>query len=115
MLHEAYWMIEQGIVTAADVDIFARRAFGPRMCVTGVIEQKDLSGIDTHALSQLGIVPHLHHGAEPIRLVQDMYARGDLGVKTGKGFYDWTGRDVDAYKRKAAEKLKRILAIIEEE
>ena len=115
MLHEAYWMIEQGIVTAEDVDTFARRAFGPRMCVTGVIKQKDLSGIDTHALSQLGIVPHLHHGAEPIRLVQDMYARGDLGVKTGKGFYDWSGRDVDAYKRKAAEKLKRILAIIEEE
>src|SRR3546814_7221985 len=67
LLHEAYWMIEQVIVTAADVDTFARRAFGPRMCVTGVIEQKDLSGIDTHALAQQGIVPHLHHGAEPDR------------------------------------------------
>src|SRR3546814_15688621 len=74
LLHEAYWMIEQGIVTAADVDTFARRAFGPRMCVTGVIEQKDLRGLDTHALAQRGIVPHLPPGAGPTRLPQAQLA-----------------------------------------
>src|SRR3546814_17350622 len=67
LLHEAYWMIEQGIVTAADVDTFARRAFGPRMCVTGVIEPKDLSGNDTHELVQKGVVPHLKIGREARR------------------------------------------------
>ena len=47
-------MIENGYCTAADVDNFAKMAFGPRMCVTGVIEQKDLSGLVTHAASQRG-------------------------------------------------------------
>lgn len=115
ILHEAYWMIEQGIVRPQDVDAFARHVFGPRMCVTGLIEQKDLAGLDTHALAQRSIVPALHHGAEPNPIVQGMYERGDLGVKTGRGFYDWGGRDVGARRRLAADKLARILAIIEED
>lgn len=115
LLHEAYWMIEQGIVTARDVDDFAKHLFGPRMCVTGLIEQKDISGLDTHALAQRAIVPHLHHGAEPSRIVQEKYERGDLGVKTGVGFYDWRGKDVEAHKRRATEKLTRLLEVLREE
>jgi 3-hydroxybutyryl-CoA dehydrogenase len=114
MLHEAFYLIEQGIVTAEGVDLLAKNLIGPRMCVTGLIEQKDLSGLDTTALSQQGVVPHLHHGAEPIKLLQDMAARGDTGVKSGRGFYDWKKRDVPAVRRQAADKLARILAILRE-
>jgi 3-hydroxybutyryl-CoA dehydrogenase len=115
LLHEAYHMLEQGWVTAEDIDKYGRLAFGPRMCVTGIIEQKDVGGLDVNAASQRSIVPALHHSPEPVQLVQDMAARGDHGVKTGKGFYDWTGVDMDAYKAKAADKTRRILAIIREE
>lgn len=115
VLHEAYWMIQEGLVTAEDVDKYARLALGPRMSVTGLIEQKDIGGLDVHALAQKSIVPALHHGAEPIRFVQEMPTRGELGVKSGKGFYDWRGRDVDAYKRRAADKVRRILAIVRED
>eukprot|EP01048_Picozoa_sp_COSAG05_P018342 COSAG05_NODE_2666_length_2784_cov_2.315829_2_plen_55_part_00 len=38
-----------GAGTAADVDNFAKLAFGPRMSVTGLIEQKDLSGASERA------------------------------------------------------------------
>jgi hypothetical protein len=34
------------------------------MCVSGAIEQKDLSGLVTHASSQKNIIPELHHGGE---------------------------------------------------
>ena len=47
-------------------------------------------------------------------MLLDLAARGDLGAKTGKGLYDWTGRDVEALKTRAAEKLRRILAIVQE-
>ena len=114
LLHEAYWMMEQGLVTAADVDAFARLAFGPRMCVTGLIEQKDLGGLEVHAASQRGIVPHLHHGDRPIDFVQQMPARGETGAASGKGFYDWTGRDVAEVRRRAADKTRRILEIVQE-
>lgn len=114
ILHEAYFLIESGIVSVEDVDRFARTLFGPRMCITGLIQQKDLSGLDVHAMAQRSIVPDLHHGAEPSRLLQDMYDAGHLGAKTGRGFYDWTDRDVDAVRRDAKQKLEALIAYLDE-
>jgi 3-hydroxybutyryl-CoA dehydrogenase len=113
ILHEAYYLIENGICGAADVDKVARMLLGPRMCITGLIEQKDLSGLDTHALVQRAIVPHLHHSAEPVRLLQAMYERGDIGVKSGRGFYDWTTRDPKRRQAEAKAKLAEVLALLE--
>ena len=108
LLHEAYCMIEDGVVSVEDVDKFARLGFGPRMCITGLIEQKDLSGVDVNAAAQRSIVPDLYHNRTPCKMVQDMAARGDHGVKSGKGFYNWKDRDADAYRRAAAQKLDRL-------
>jgi len=42
-------------------------------------------------------------------------ARGDLGIATGKGFYDWSERDGAAVSRKAADRLKRLLEYLEKD
>lgn len=115
ILHEAYYLIEKGVCTAAEIDIAAKEMLGPRMCITGLIEQKDLSGLDTHALAQAAIVPHLCHSAVPSPVVQDKFRAGDLGVKTGRGFYDWRGRDVPAHQAKTRARLNRLLALLAEE
>jgi 3-hydroxybutyryl-CoA dehydrogenase len=112
ILHEAYYLIEQGICGPEEIDQAAREMFGPRMCVTGLLEQKDLSGLDTHALVQRAIVPHLNHSAEPSRIVQDLYARGDIGVKSGRGFYDWSKRDPRKRQAEARARLAEILALL---
>jgi 3-hydroxybutyryl-CoA dehydrogenase len=114
MLYEAFRLIEDGIVTAADVDRICKAMFGPRMCVTGLIEQKDISGLATTAMTQRNLLPYLYRGA-PTALLQRMVDEGRVGVKTGEGFYDWRDRDVEAYKRKAADKVARILAILAED
>lgn len=115
ILHEAYHLIDQGVVSVEDVDKVAKQLLGPRMCITGLIKQKDISGLDTHALAQQAIVPHLWHGAEPVRLLQDMYQKGVLGLKTGRGFYDWTGLDPAEVRKGAAKRLSRLLAFLEKE
>jgi 3-hydroxybutyryl-CoA dehydrogenase len=112
LAHEAYHLIEQGLVDAATIDLVMKRLLGPRMCVTGIMEQKDWSGIDTHALSQRAMIPHLHHGAQPNRLPQELYAAGHYGVKTGRGFYDWRGKDVAALRQRNAESLAEITALL---
>lgn len=115
VLHEAFSMIEQGIVTAQDVDRVCKTMFGPRMCVTGLIEQKDISGLDTTAATQRNLLPHLNHSGTSTREIQDMVTRGEVGVKSGKGFYDWSNKDVEAHKSLAMEKMTRILEIVCEE
>lgn len=115
ILHEAYHLIERGICTARDVDEVARRLLGPRMSVTGLIEQKDLSGLDTHALAQKQLVPRLDHSAQAHAVVQDKFAGGRLGVKTGLGFYDWRNADVPAYRARTAALMRAVLAVLDED
>lgn len=112
VLHEAFSLIEHGVATAEDIDRACKTMFGPRMCVTGLIEQKDISGLATTAATQRNLVPQLNHSGVPTKTIQEMVARGEEGVKSGKGFYDWTGRDVEAYKKRAMEKMSRILEIL---
>jgi 3-hydroxybutyryl-CoA dehydrogenase len=66
-----------------------------------------------HAQAQRSIVPTLSHTNEPNSYLQDMVARGDIGVASGKGFYDWTGRDPGDVRRRANERLQRLLAYLE--
>ena len=114
VLHEAFSMIEQGVVTAEDVDRVCKTMFGPRMCVTGLIEQKDISGLATTAATQRNLIPQLNHSNTPTQDIQNMVAKGEVGVKSGKGFYDWSNRDVEAHKQRAMRKLHRILEILAE-
>jgi len=114
ILHEAYYLIDEGVATAEEIDRCAREMLAPRMCITGLIEQKDISGLDTHALAQRALVPVLHHGGEPRRALQDLYAAGHLGLKSGKGFYDWSGKDPDRVKAEAARKLTELLAYLKQ-
>jgi len=115
ILHEAYYLIDQGVATAAEIDRCAREMLAPRMCITGLIEQKDISGLDTHALAQRALVPVLHHGDKPGRALQDLYEAGHLGIKTGKGFYDWSGKDPDQVKAEAGRKLAELLAYLKQQ
>ena len=105
-------MIEDGVVSVEDVDKFAREAFGPRMCVTGLIQQKDLSGIDVNAAAQRSIVPTFTLGV-PAKCCKIRHAA--IGVKTGKGFTIGPGKDVEAFKQMAATKLERLWVALEDD
>jgi len=109
ILHEAYHLLESGIATAEMIDNVAKHLLGPRLCITGLLEQKDLAGLEMHAQAQQSIVPTLSHTNVPNSYLQDMVARGDVGIRSGRGFYDWHDRDGAAVQRKASERLRRLL------
>ena len=60
-------------------------------------------------------MPVLHHGDEPGRALQDLYEAGHLGIKTGKGFYDWSGKDPNQVKAEAGRKLTELLAYLKQQ
>jgi 3-hydroxybutyryl-CoA dehydrogenase len=115
ILHEAYHLLESGIATAEMIDKVAKLLLGPRLCITGLLEQKDLAGLEMHAQAQRSIVPTLSHTNVPSAYLQDMVARGDVGVRSGKGFFDWHGRDGAATARKAAERLEDLLTYLQKD
>ncbi|MDB5416096.1 MAG: 3-hydroxybutyryl-CoA dehydrogenase [Rubritepida sp.] len=114
MAREAYHLMAEGVADAATIDLVVRRMLAPRMSVTGLIEQKDLSGLVTHAASQGGLNRHLHNGDTAQPFLVALPARGETGADSGLGFYDWRNTDPTAFREFAAGYVTRILAIVEE-
>ena len=87
---EAIAIVAEGIATHEDVDIIARLSFGLRMPVIGPLETADLGGLDLTLAIQTYLLPELDRSTEPKQLIRDKIAKGELGAKAGKGFYDWS-------------------------
>lgn len=86
---EAFALIDEGVASAEDVDAAVRFGFGFRYLAAGPVMQRDHAGIDVHCAAAATMYPTLSNTAEPARALSDRVARGDLGMKTGRGFYDW--------------------------
>lgn len=100
LFREATYMVQEGIASAEDVDLALKMGPGRRWPVYGVLEHHDIVGIDLGLSVQRSLVPGLCRSPEPVPLLQEKVDRGEVGVKTGKGFYDWSHRDHEALKER---------------
>ena len=100
ILREALSIVEQGIATAQDVDIAVKESFGRRLAVAGPIEMIEMqNGWDVAWEIGRQIFPELDVSCEPPPVIQEKIDRGELGFKTGKGFYEWTPESADAWRK----------------
>ena len=83
---EAMRMLEEGVASAADID--TAMVLGYRH-PTGPLHTTDLVGLDV----RLDIANYLHSTLgerfAPPRVLRDKVANGELGRKTGEGFFSW--------------------------
>jgi len=84
---EAMRMLEQGVASAADIDTAMMLGYGHPM---GPLRVSDLIGLDVRLRiaeslwQELG-APHF----EPPPILRQKVRAGELGKKTGRGFYEW--------------------------
>jgi len=100
VMNEAARMVEEGAATAEDIDKATRFGLGLRFAALGVVEFIDWGGADIlhHASREMAAsVDAARYAAHAI--VDRLMAEGHLGVKTGRGFFDYAGRDLAAYRR----------------
>jgi 3-hydroxybutyryl-CoA dehydrogenase len=86
---EAMRMLEQGVASAEDIDRAMELGYNHPM---GPLKLTDLVGLDV----RLAIAEYLYRTLEepqfePPQILRDKVAKGELGKKTGKGFYTWSG------------------------
>ncbi len=93
---EAFYMVENGIADAKTVDDACKYGPGLRWPVMGPIENSDLVGIDLTYNIHKYILKALADNHEPSYLLQDMLSRGELGMKSGKGWQKWTPEEAAA-------------------
>ena len=97
VMNEAARLVEEGVASAEDIDKATRYGLGFRFAVLGVLEFIDWGGGDIlyHASRYLAAADRF---AAP-RVVEDNIAAGRTGRRERAGFLDYSGLDIDAYRR----------------
>ena len=108
LLREALWLVENKVVDAPDVDLALRSSIGRRWAVAGIFEILEVAGWDLVSNIASGLLPHLSASSEVPKVLQEKVEKGEFGVKTGKGFYEWTPESVAALKTRIAQALIEI-------
>jgi len=95
VLREALHIVDMGAATYEDVDTVLKAGMGLRYAALGPFGVADFGGLDTfdHISSYLNA--DLCDSKEGSKLLHEMVESGKLGVKSGSGFYDYSGDKAD--------------------
>ncbi len=83
---EAMRMVQEGVASAEDID--TAMTLGYRHPV-GPLKTTDIVGLDVRLAIAEHLARELGPRFEPPQLLRDKVAAGELGRKSGRGFYDW--------------------------
>ncbi|MEZ5729870.1 MAG: 3-hydroxybutyryl-CoA dehydrogenase [Burkholderiaceae bacterium] len=110
VMNEAARMVDEGVASAEEIDRAVRLGFGMRYASMGLLEFVDFGGVDIlyYASRYMAEKVDAARYAVPDN-VAALMAAGNVGLRSGKGFYDWTKIDADAYR---ADVMGRFLALL---
>jgi 3-hydroxybutyryl-CoA dehydrogenase len=90
MLREAFYLVETGYATVADVDRSLRNDLGYWITFAGPFRFMDLTGIPAYAAVMKDLLPDLDCSTGVPRLMEKIVKSGARGVSNAKGFYSYT-------------------------
>jgi 3-hydroxybutyryl-CoA dehydrogenase len=109
-MNEAARMVEEGVASAEEIDKAIRYGFGFRYAVLGLLEFIDWGGGDILYYASRYLEEAL--GSDRYR-APDVISRnmheGRIGMRTGAGFLDYSGLDVDAYRERRLAEMVELL------
>ena len=79
-------LVDDGVCTPEQLDIAVKASLMPRGVVLGLFQKLDFAGLDVSAADRT----HMTTG-----VWRELYEKGYYGVKTLRGYYDYTGKDKD--------------------
>ncbi|MCE5254834.1 MAG: NAD(P)-binding domain-containing protein [Actinomycetia bacterium] len=89
---EIHFILDQGICTPEDLDTAIKSSTGLRFACLGPMEVDDMIGLDISATVSARVFPGLSNATGPSELLLEKVKKGELGIKSGKGWYDYSGR-----------------------
>lgn len=113
VLREFASLVGQGLVDAETCDTILKEGYAVRLPAMGAFEHADLAGLDLmNGAAAKAVWADLSTVSDPAETpVGTLFAQGHTGMRSGQGFYDWTKRDPDAFKRQRDAEIVRRLKI----
>jgi 3-hydroxybutyryl-CoA dehydrogenase len=109
-MNEAARMVEEGVASAEDIDKAIRYGFGFRYAVLGLLEFIDWGGGDILYYASRYLEGAL--GSDRYRapeVIANNMRDGRIGMRTGTGFLDYAGLDIDAHRERRLAELVDLL------
>ena len=112
LFSEAARVLAEGVATAQDIDNLVRSSFGFRLALFGPFAIADMAGLDVYRAAYGSLQSAYPDRFSPPQVLDDLVQAGDLGVKTGAGFFrlDPAQRDhLVAYRDRAYAALGELI------
>lgn len=110
---ETFFLLDNGYITADQLDLAVKASLAPRMMVLGLVQRYDFTGLDLSArnLENPGFI-EAPLDNRPKSLF-DLVEKGHLGVKTGKGFYDYSDKKYEEVLKERDDKLLNVIKAVD--
>ncbi len=103
---EAFNIVQRGIASPQDVDLAVKKSFGRRLGMVGPFELYEyIDGYDLTLQCEKYILPDMNTSNESFPLLLEKVEKGELGAKSGKGFYEWTPEFTEAWRKRILKGL----------
>ena len=89
MAREVFDLYERGVASAADIDKAVKGSLGFRLASIGPLLTADFGGLELWLKVCENLLPHIQSSTDPPKALQRLVSQGHLGIKSGKGFYDY--------------------------
>jgi 3-hydroxybutyryl-CoA dehydrogenase len=106
---EAFFLLDEGYISMEDLDLAVKASIAPRMMVLGLIQRYDFTGLDLSARNLLDEEFFDPPVDNKPKALHSRIEKGDLGVKTGRGFFDYQGRDITEINRDRDDYLLKVM------
>ena len=111
MEREIDYLLDEGVVTPEDLDVAVKASYGFRLSCLGPMEAEDMIGLDTAARVSANLFKVLSNRTEPSPDLVAKVKKGELGIRSGKGWYDYTGTTQQEVNDKINRRLLKQLAL----
>ncbi|MGB8957207.1 MAG: 3-hydroxyacyl-CoA dehydrogenase family protein [Tumebacillaceae bacterium] len=91
LMREAFYLLNEGVASAEDIDTAVTAGPGFRWAFVGPIETADYGGLDTWKRVLDNLAPVLDKRESAPDMINDLVQEGKLGTKTGAGIYSYAG------------------------
>jgi 3-hydroxybutyryl-CoA dehydrogenase len=111
---EVYWLLDNGYISPENLDEAAIWGLAMRMMVVGICQRIDFGGLDLSAKTVLQSPEQSTPLDYKPQMLMGLVEQGALGVKSGRGFYDYQGQTEAEVCRIRDIRLLKLLKFLQE-